>query len=159
MKRTFIIIIAFVVVVVVIGVSMAFPTPTVDEPLPSGNAYITPPDGNETMVITHKDLLRVESLMTNDIVTSPLIVRGEARGTWYFEASFPVELIASDGTVLIQHYAQAQDEWMTENFVPFETTLVFDHGNATSGVLIIHKDNPSGLPEYEDELRIPVRFK
>ncbi len=158
MKYTFFIIgIVLVVLLVVVGVYVMFPTPTVDEPV--GNTTTSPLDNDEPVVITYKDLVRVTSPLENQVVTSPLVIRGEARGTWYFEASFPVELSASDGTVLVQHYAQAQGEWMTEDFVPFESTLLFDAGNATSGVLILHKDNPSGLPEYDDELRIPVSFE
>ena len=158
MKYTFFIIgIVLVVLLVVVGVYLMFPTPTVDEPV--GNTTTSPLDNDEPVVITYKDLVRVTSPLENQVVTSPLVIRGEARGTWYFEASFPVELIASDGTVLVQHYAQAQGEWMTVDFVPFASTLLFDAGTATSGVLILHKDNPSGLPEYDDELRIPVRFE
>ncbi len=103
-------------------------------------------------------LIRVESPKPDAQIASPLVVRGEARGTWYFEADFPVRLLASDGRVLVETYAQAQGEWMTEAFVPFVSTLTFDAGQAAAGTLVLERANPSDLPENAGELRIPVRF-
>lgn len=106
------------------------------------------------------DLIRVTAPVANTVVTSPLTVRGEARGNWYFEASFPVRLLDSEGSELALGIAQAQGEWMTTEFVPFETTLIFITPTASqTGTLVLEKDNPSGLPENADELRIPVRFE
>ena len=47
---------------------------------------------------------------------------------------------------------------MTENFVPFEGTLTFTAPTSGKGTLVLEKDNPSGLPEHADELRMPVKF-
>lgn len=89
---------------------------------------------------------------------SPLVVTGEARGTWFFEGSFPVALLDAHGNTLLQTYAQAQGEWMTEDFVPFRSELTFAAPPTATGTLLLEKDNPSGLPEHDDEFRIPVRF-
>jgi hypothetical protein len=53
------------------------------------------------------------------------------------------------------------DRWVTEDFVPFEKEFEFDISEAASnkGTLILHKDNPSGLPEYDDQLVVPVGFE
>lgn len=118
-----------------------------------------PSDTNGDGVIEYKDLIRVTQPSTNDVVSSPLNITGEARGTWYFEASFPVSIVDANGTLLGQHYATADGDWMTEEYVPFESELVFDSPETETGTLILHKDNPSGLPENEDEVRIPVRFE
>lgn len=104
------------------------------------------------------DLIRVVSPQPNEVVTSPLVVEGEARGTWFFEGNFPVRLVNGSGDELALGIAIAQGEWMTEAFVPFSVELQFRSPGRKSGTLILQKDNPSGLPEYEDELRIPVRF-
>lgn len=106
-----------------------------------------------------EDLIKVSSLKAGDEVSSPMTVRGEARGTWYFEASFPVKMLDASGKVLGTGYAQAQGEWMTENFVPFKSELTFQNPTTETGTLVLEKDNPSGLPQNADELRIPVRFK
>lgn len=107
----------------------------------------------------HLDLIRVETPQPGGHITSPFAVKGVARGTWYFEASFPVELRAYDGTVLAQVPAQAQGEWMTEAFVPFSVTLTFPAQPAGSvGVLVLRKDNPSGEARFDDQVMVPVSF-
>lgn len=103
-----------------------------------------------------------------EVVTSPLIVKGKARGTWYFEASFPIVLTDWDGKIIAEHYAEANGEWMTTDLVPFEGMLDFespvfegadkDHFSRR-GYLILKKDNPSGLPEHDDALEIPILFQ
>ncbi len=119
--------------------------------------HVTEVIGNE---LEKSDLIRMETPRPNGAVGSPLTIRGEARGYWYFEASFPVVLIDEAGSVLAEYYATAQDEWMTESFVPFETMLTFAQQPAGSrGTLILKKDNPSGLSEHDDELRVPVVFE
>ena len=97
--------------------------------------------------------------MANAVVKSPLTVSGEARGNWYFEASFPVKILDANGNQLGIIPAQAQSEWMTTDFVPFSTSLVFSTSTTDTGTLVLEKDNPSGLPEHADEVRIPIRFR
>lgn len=104
------------------------------------------------------DMIRVSEPQPNGVVTSPLTVKGEARGTWFFEASFPVQLLDENGSLIVMLPAQAEGEWMTEAFVPFSVTLNFET-DAPSGTLVLMKDNPSGLPEHAVEIRVPVRFK
>ena len=106
-------------------------------------------------------LIRVTSPRPNSTVESPLTITGQARGYWYFEASFPVVLVDWDGKIIAQGIAQAQGEWMTEDFVPFEATLTFTadpNAYSNRGSLILQKDNPSGLPQNDDALEIPVLF-
>jgi hypothetical protein len=104
------------------------------------------------------DLIRVQAPQPGALVRSPLRVTGEARGTWFFEASFPVTLLDANGAAIVQTHAQAKGEWMTEAFVPFESELSFAPPATETGTLVLAKDNPSGLPEHADELRVPVRF-
>ena len=107
-------------------------------------------------------LIRLTSPLPNSTVESPLTITGEARGYWYFEASFPVFLVDWDGRIIAQGIATAKSEWMTENFVPFEAKLEFvvdPQVYSNRGALILQKDNPSGLPEHDDALEIPVVIK
>jgi len=94
-------------------------------------------------------------------VDSPIKVEGEARGYWFFEGDFPVILNDANGNFLATGIAKAQGEWMTENFVPFELELKFKRpeNEPRYGVLIFHRDNPSGLSEHDEELDVPVYFK
>src|SRR6185436_1582043 len=48
------------------------------------------------------DLIIVDTPKAGDKVKSPLVVKGKARGNWYFEASFPVRIEDKNGKVLIQ---------------------------------------------------------
>jgi hypothetical protein len=112
--------------------------------------------GNE---IGQSDLIRVDYPRPNSIIESPLTVTGEARGTWFFEASFPVILVDWDGLIIAEGIATAAEDWMTEDFVPFEATVVFAVDSSIysdRATLILRKDNPTGLPEFDDALEIPV---
>ena len=108
--------------------------------------------------------MKVLSPVANAVVTSPLALTGEAGG-WYFEGSFPVELVDAAGNILAQGPAQATGDWMTVNFVPFTALLTFtnpytvgDPESEKLGKIILRKDNPSGLLKNDDFLEIPVRF-
>lgn len=107
-----------------------------------------------------KDLIRLTTPLSNEEILSPLLIKGEARGSWFFEASFPVVLVNWDGLIIAEGYATAQSDWMTEDFVPFEVVLEFikpEYSNR--GALILQKDNPSGLPENDNALEIPILFR
>ncbi len=107
------------------------------------------------------DMIIIDSPLPNGVVTSPMKVTGRARGTWYFEATFPITLTNWDGLIIAETYATAKSDWMTTDWVPFEATVVFDADTRVSsrGFLILKKDNPSGLPQYDDAREITVFFK
>ncbi len=103
-------------------------------------------------------MIRVATPLSDEVVASPLRVAGTARGNWFFEASFPVRVLDEEGRELGVTPAIALEEWMTTDFVPFEANLSFATSTTETGILVLQKDNPSGLPEHADERRIPVRF-
>lgn len=105
------------------------------------------------------DMIQVTSPAPNASVSKsqPLVVTGRARGGWYFEASFPVKLLDSNGNVLAEGPAQAQSDWMTPDFVPFVITMNFTTTD-TSGTLVLQNDNPSGEPANAKSISIPVTF-
>lgn len=127
---------------------------------PDGRSFveeITPTP--EPQPLPQNNKIIIDEPKPNSTLTSPFTFTGEARGTWYFEASFPVELVDSAGNRIAIAIATAEGEWMTENFVPFSGTMTFKATTTTDGFLIFHKDNPSGLPEFDDQVRIPVRIQ
>ena len=114
---------------------------------------------------SYKDLVKLNKPKQNELLVSPLTITGEARGTWYFEASFPVVLTNWDGLIIAEGHAEAQSDWMTEEYVPFKATLTFvspykvgDQDFMKKGSLILKKDNPSGLPENDDAFETTVTF-
>ena len=101
----------------------------------------------------------VTSPTANSTVTSPLTITGTAVGGWYFEASFPVQLLSASNQVIATGIAQAQSDWMTSSPVPFTATITFPAQTAGSaGTLVLKKDNPSGEPSNDDSLTVPVIF-
>ena len=100
------------------------------------------------------------------VVASPLSLKGKARGNWFFEASAPVLLVDWDGKIIAEGVINAEGELMTTEFVPFTGSLEFtspykagDPEFMKRGSLIFKKDNPSGLPENDDAVEIPVLFE
>lgn len=112
----------------------------------------------EFSVCPKEDLIVVQSPMAFEKISSPVNVKGKARGTWFFEASFPVRLVDENGKELAIVPAQAKTDWMTTDFVEFEAELYFSTPTTQKGYLVFEKDNPSGLPEYNDQLKVPISF-
>jgi hypothetical protein len=104
------------------------------------------------------DLIEV-AVAPGQTVPNPLTLSGRARGYWYFEASFPARLVDQSGAILAEVPAQAIGDWMTEDFVPFSVTLSYPaQPSGTQGFLILRNDNPSGEPEWDRSITIPVIF-
>lgn len=90
------------------------------------------------------------------IQVSPLAIVGEIPGNWSFEASFPVVLKDASGAIIAQDTAQVLGDWMTTDPVLFSLKLPFTTTVGGMGTLLLQKDNPSGLPENDDSIAIPV---
>ena len=106
------------------------------------------------------------SVKSNQVITSPLQIDGKARGFWFFEASFPIKLVDENNNILAITIAQAKEDpvtgevnWMTEDFVDFKAKLEFVPEKNQKGFLIFMRDNPSGLPENNEEFKVPVHLE
>jgi hypothetical protein len=55
--------------------------------------------------------------------------------------------------------AHADNEWMTENVVPFTVQLAFKAAANSNATLIFSKDNPSGLPanDYSQSFAVTLQ--
>jgi len=103
------------------------------------------------------DFIMVDEPMEGDKVSCPLHVSGEARGSWYFEAVFPFELLSESGDLIASGVVTALDEWMTDDYVPFKFDVFYDTPEE-SGVLILKRNNASGLPEHDMQIEIAVQL-
>lgn len=103
-----------------------------------------------------QDQIVLDNPAEGEIVESPINISGQARGGWFFEATFPVRLEDENGNIIAQSYVQTDKEWMTQDFVPFFGDLEYEIDRAIDGFLILEKANPSGLPEHADELMVSV---
>jgi hypothetical protein len=106
------------------------------------------------------DTVVIYEPLPESVISSPLKIRGKARGFWFFEASFPVTLTNWDGLIIAQTPAQALGDWMTEDWVEFEAILEFtpDVNVSSRAFLILQKDNPSDLPENDDSREMTLFF-
>ena len=128
----------------------------------SGNHFVEEIPGLNAPSYTNADasLIIVDSPRPGTRISSPLTITGEARGYWFFEAAFPIVLTNWDGLIIAEGFATAQNEWMTEDLVPFTATLTFTAPEfGERGTLILQRDNPSGLPEHDAAIEIPVTFE
>ncbi len=103
--------------------------------------------------------IRITKPKVGELIESPLIVEGEARGTWYFEGDFPVKILDENGSVLAYGYAShTSGEWMTENYVPFRGEVKFSNPNSAEGFVVFSQDDPSGMSRKVHSVSIPVKF-
>jgi len=115
-----------------------------------------PPPPAPAVDETH--FVRVHTPVANALAKSPLHITGEARGSWYSDASFPLVLYDYAGRELTRGYAQAQGEATGDGFVPFEAELDFACGDAQRGTLVLHRASKAAAPDGADALRVPVRL-
>lgn len=105
------------------------------------------------------EVLQIYTPLSGQAVLSPLKVYGLAPAPWFFEASFPIKIVDDNGKVLAQAPTQAQGEWMKPGLIPFVAYLNFESPlDIKIGKLIFSADNPSGLPEYDRSVSMPVKF-
>jgi len=112
--------------------------------------------GNELEML---EMIHITNPRPGQSVKSPLLIEGEARGNWFFEASFPLEIYDENNNMLGNTTATAVGEWMTTDFVQFKAALEFTIPTELKGYLLLKKDNPSGLPENDGFLKIPLKFE
>lgn len=123
--------------------------------VPGGETF-TRNIGNELEKV---DLIRIDSPRPGELVEDMegvLVVSGEARGYWYFEGDFPVEVRDESGEVIGLGIAMAQGDWMVNDFVPFEARVVLEGDHQGEVDLVLHRNNPSDLRENDDSLVVPI---
>jgi heme/copper-type cytochrome/quinol oxidase subunit 2 len=148
-----------VIIVILLGV-LLFYNPAKAPPVsPNNNTTSTAPVA-PAAIVSADGHLAVTSLHANDLVASPLTVSGTVTGGgWFFEASFPVKVLDGNGTTIGKGTAQAQADWTSTSSVPFTAIVSFTAPLSATGTVVLSKDNPSGLPQNDASLSIPVRFK
>ncbi len=147
-----ILIIFLILVIIILSLAIIFQNKLPKNNLSESNKQ------NINSIVEYKDLIKLDHLQFNQKISSPLIIKGRARGTWFFEASFPVYLQSLNGEVLAEGLATAEGDWMTEDFVCFTAEINFEVGNLDQALLILKRDNPSGLLEFEDQFVVPVEL-
>ena len=104
-------------------------------------------------------MIRIISPLPGAVVGVDFNVIGEARGNWYFEASFPIKLLDNNGKLLATAIAQAEGEWMTADFVPFKANFNLPIIYSGPATLILNKDNPSDMRQFDASISYVVILK
>lgn len=101
-------------------------------------------------------LIRVDGPRPLDTLYSPIEFSGEARGFYFFEGRFPVNLETATGSVISRGKATAKAPWMTTEWVPYAGSLPFEVRQPEMAYLVLHRDNPSGEAENAFSYKHPV---
>lgn len=124
------------------------------------NANVNANVNANTPIKTGNDDIEIDNIKANDAVSFPLTISGSAKGTWFFEADFPITVVDAKGTKIAAAIARATEDWMTTDFIGFTATAADTLAVPASetGEIIFAKSNPSGLPENNAEYRLPIKF-
>lgn len=144
-----VIVLLFIVIVVLAWVLFAMPA-RVEAP----TATSTPPVATLTQPLSARVV--VTSPKANSTVGNTFVVSGAAPGPWYFEASFPIKIVDKENNFIGQGIAQAQGEWMTTDQVTFTATITLNGTYSGPATVVLLRDNPSGMPENDDSVSVPV---
>jgi hypothetical protein len=145
-------VVLFIVIVVLTCAIIFIPNKTtVPQTTNTGKVATSTEPQNARVVVT--------SPMPGAIVAKTFSVTGSAPGPWFFEAVFPIQVRDKDGNVIGSGQAQAQGEWMTEADVPFTASMKIESTYAGRASLILSKDNPSGLPQNDDSVTVPIQIQ
>lgn len=105
------------------------------------------------------DLVVVDLPMPNSVVGKQFSIMGRARSVWFSDASFPITVFDKDGLVLTQGAAEAQGEWMTEEFVPFLFEARIPETYIGPATIVLKGGNPSGEPEQDRSVSFPITIE
>ena len=118
---------------------------------------IPSPTNTEVKVQAGGDSIIVMMPEADQFLNSPLTIRGQARGRWFFEGEFPIKLVSADGTIIARAPAKATEVWMTSEFVAFECEIEFERPLSPTGSLVFESPNQK-TGEIDERFEIPVRF-
>ena len=105
-----------------------------------------------------EDIIHLFSPQPNELITGRFTIKGEARGSWFFEGTAPYYILSSDLVTVTSGVITAQGDWMTNEFVLFSGEVNFTPF-IESGYLVLKNDNPSGLAEKNLYYMVPLKFQ
>jgi len=112
-----------------------------------------------TYMNTSSDDIVPELPVPSAIVGKQFTVSGKARGYWFFEASFPIQVLDKDGKILVSSFATAEDEWMTTEFVNFSADVSIPENYIGLATLVLNKDNPSDMRDKDASISFPITIE
>ncbi|TSC84005.1 MAG: hypothetical protein G01um101413_808 [Parcubacteria group bacterium Gr01-1014_13] len=166
MKKSSIVAVVSLVVLVLVGLGIWYyqnsKSDTSTTPTITPTTTTTPTSTPVPVVTTTLSQgLFVNTPKANAVVSSPLVVSGHVDGKnrWTgFEGQVgTVQLLDGNGKMVTMGILTATTDWMKFP-TNFSTSLNFANPKTSVGTLVFKNENASGLPNYEREFRLPVKF-
>ena len=98
------------------------------------------------------------SISENETLSLPITITGRTdSGNWFFEGSFPVQVLKPNGEKILDTYATAVGEWMVDTPVDF-TVAISDTKYSGPAVIVFTQNDPSDGESGNliKEFRIPI---
>lgn len=102
--------------------------------------------------------LEINSPQANDLVGSPLDIRGKVNGSLFFEGDIFIFLIDEDRELIASKQIYIDQKWDSDNFLEFNTQVDFET-EAKQGQLVVFKKQDSTPDEPVKQINIPLFFK
>lgn len=154
-KKT--VIVLFVALLLIV-VAFAAGKKSVVAPTPSEDNTNQNPSVGGTMpaVEGRKDDYVSSSVKPGDSVSGKVSFSARVQGGYFFEANVGINILDGNKKLLRAGNGMATSEWMTAGPVDFTAVLDFTSLPKGLGFIEIKNDNPSGLPENDKSILIPV---
>lgn len=111
------------------------------------------------MNINENDFVKVSKPEYNETIASPYTVKGEAKGSWFYDNAFPIKLFDEKGNLVAETMAKTKEkDFKDTDFVSFEATLEFWIPKTELGTILLEKGRSLGSLESVQSLSISVRF-
>lgn len=155
------------VLVIMVGVGVWFVATMMNGPAsPLPEATTTPSQVATTTQMVGTSTTQQEPLSARVAVLSPgpggvvdktFTVTGKAPGPWFSEAQFPIQVRNANGDIIGDGSAHTDGNWQSDDVVPFTADVTISDPTYKGAVrLILMRDNPSGMPENDDAVEIPI---
>lgn len=160
-SSTIIIALLLVIIALLVGLFWIRPAeaPTTPSTITTEPTDTIPSPTTETSAPAPKPLherVSVTYPKANASVPKKFTLTGKAPGNWFFEASAPYMVQTPEGDKVAQGHVDTIGDWMTTELVDFKADITINPAYSGPATLVLMKDNPSGLPENEDSLEIPI---
>ena len=69
---------------------------------------------------------KITNIKSGQELSGEILVEGEARGGWFFEAQLPIRITDEQGNVLGSSYGTALGDWQTDKMVKFSGKISYE---------------------------------
>jgi hypothetical protein len=145
-----------IIILGIVTIIVAIVITTLREPVVMDQVLGIDPLAEQPAVISVGNIT-IDNLVQNQVITTPMTITGTVK-VWFFEGSFPVFVKDSNGNQLAVALASSPVDWMTADPIPFTVTIPAINYQGP-GTITFQKDNPSGEPQFDEQVVVNVVFE